>query len=445
MNRLLFILLACLTLPIFAQQDTLHLTLASAQELALENSIALRSQQLQGQISSYQISEARGQLLPQLDARFDIRYFIERPVTFLPGEALGREDDVVPVLLGSDIGYSPMLDLQQVVYDPVFFAELKILEKSAEKNVLLSEAEAANTQSAVVGNYFAVLVNEQRLVQLAEVENQLRSTLENTSAKVDAGLLDAIELERVRLAIDNNQHELAKVEHSIFLGKKLLNHALGMPLDTPVQLTEKLDDIVEPETDFSAMLALPADAADQPSHQLHLLEMDLTKMKIDRQKKATLPTISFYGRLGVAAIDKDYGGMEGREFDWFFNGYIGLRTSWRLNSFYDNKNILPQLELQLRQSELQLQAQQNDFAISIAQAQSRLATALEGYRMQQRQVAFAERELEHVRTRFRNDLASSGDVVEVTEKVSVSQRAVLVAYFEYLSAKFELMGVRGEW
>ena len=103
--------------PLFSQNDTLHLSLDKAWELALDNNLSRLSNFLDRQIAKKELSIARTQVHPQLDAGIDVRYNIEPPIFLLPGETVNQPGEVVIANLASNIGGFPSLRVNQVVFD----------------------------------------------------------------------------------------------------------------------------------------------------------------------------------------------------------------------------------------------------------------------------------------------------------------------------------------
>lgn len=424
---------------IHSQNDTILLTLKEAQQLAIENDVSYKTLLLNHQIADKQLSLAWAQLYPQVQVGMDLRYNIERPISLLPGETVGRPGEVVIAKLGSDFGGAPVVELKQIVFDASLFSEFKIIKESEKANTLEKEISIKEIKTFIAKAYFNCFIHQERIKQLQLAENRLKSTLTQIQIKIQANLLPSIEEERIQLAIQNAQSNFIKANQTLFLEKALLKYTIGLPQNQPMKLVNQFESINDLDADFATLSIQPFDLSHLPKIQLQNHQIQLSKLKIEQQQKTHLPTVSFYGNMGIIALSKKYQSGSDQNLSWHFNSYIGIRANWRLNNFIDNRHILPQLELKRQQAELQLKEQKRLANIEVTRANGKLANALEDYHIHKQKAVFAKKELDYLEIRFRNDLVTSKEVLAAEETLVESQQALLVAYYNYLSARFELM------
>lgn len=429
---------------LFSQEDTVYLNLEKTLQLALESSTAYKSNLVENQIAEQQILFAKSLLYPQVSAGVDVRYNIARPVSLLPGETVGKPGEVVIAKLGSKFGGVPAIDVNQVIYDAELFAEMKLLKENRAAGNLEAAVIKGKIKLHVSKSYFNVLINQAQLQQLRQTEKRLRHTLEEIQTKVDAGIVPNIELERAMLLIEATKSEINKTKQSLDLNKSLLKYSLGLTESQKVIL-EKPQKQFNPEKDYQELLSETLDITQLPEIQAQKHRIQLSKLKIEQQQKHRLPTVSFYSRIGFVSLGKKFEEIDGEDLSIYLNSYAGLKLKWRLNNFLDNKYILPQLQLQVQQSELQLKEQERLKKIEVAQALNKLSNALETYRLFQQKEAFAQKELNYLSIHFQNDLASSKALIEAEETLLIIQQSLQVAYYEYLTARLQIMASRGNY
>ena len=437
---LLLMLLLLAAAGLFAQEDTLRLTLAEAQLRAIERGPAYQISLLDRRLAEEELALARLRLYPQVDLALDARYYFERPPTLLPGEAVGRPGEVAVVQLGGNIGGAPVLDLRQVVFDPTLFSELKILREAGATAELQIEVEARNLKLQVAKSYVTLLAARERQAQLRQTARRLESTLEQVRAKVSAGLLPALEEERVLLTLEQNRAETSQAAEALEMSELLLKQLLGVPPDRPIALTQPF----EPEEDPAGLPVSPADLSRLPEYRLGERQVRLIELESALQRRAVWPRVSLYSQLGVVALGKKVGNEGEDQLSWYFNSFVGLKAVWEINRLVSNGHRLDQLELERRQAEWRWTGQEDQLALAAARAGYQFRAALETLRLQRRRAAFAENELIYLQTRFQSDLAGVREVLEAEEALSAAQRAVQVAYYDCWAVKFDLLSLRDE-
>ena len=424
--------------------DTISLTLEQAWKMAEQNHPDYQSQLISGQITDKQLDEALGKLLPQISGTFDVRYNIKRPTTILPGELVGRPGEDIPVQFGKFWNNTAGIEISQFVFDATILEDLKILSLNRQLDDVQAEVSLQNLKIDAIRSYLQVLINEARSKELKNNALALKNTLVLTQAKVDAELLNEIELERVENSYQNALSDIAKSEQAILLSRQLLNLVLGLPVDQPVVLLDELQVPDDFETTVAMETIQPVNLTNLPALRLQILQVSAIEAEMKKQQKALLPTASLYGYLGSNGVGDQPNWFNSSKIRWYGSSYVGLKLNWQFNAFFDNRQIMPQLTLKMQQAKLQVKGTQNDLMEAIVEAQSNLKSASEDIRIQQRNYKFAKKELNYLTIRFQNDLSTAKDLIEAEETMNAAQAGYWGAYYNFQVAAYELQKAKGE-
>lgn len=441
------LVLLFLQLNVVAQKtlsDTLSLSLEEALALAEKNHGDYQSQRLNGQVVDWQLQQALAQFYPQVSTDFDLRYNIQRPTNILPGELANQPGESIPVQFGTNWNNTAGVEINQLVFDAKLLSDLEIIKLNQQLEETAAEVTLQDLKLATVRSYFQVLANEQVLVQLKENASRLKNTVEMTSAKVDAELLNTIELDRVEANYRNARIDMTKTAQLIILSRQLLNLELGLPIDQSLNLTTTIDQDIDLEKDYAAQVVLPDNLDTQPALRFQHLQNELTVSQIDKQHRSVFPTVALYGYFGTNGVGDKFNWFDSNDIRWFGNSYMGLKFTWQLNPFFDNRFVLPQLQIKKQQSALQLETTQKDLASKLAQAETNLKNALEEVRARQNDLAFSQKEIDYLTIRFRNDLASAKDLIDAEKALRSAQAAYWIARYDYAVAGWELRKAKGE-
>src|SRR5512137_2595005 len=112
----IIILLSIKPVDNFAQ--ALSLTLAEAQDLAVNNSYNVKSAQYDVEIARKKIKENLSYGFPQIDASADYTYYIQLPTSLIPAEFMGGEPgDFVELQFGVKHNLTGGITLNQLIFN----------------------------------------------------------------------------------------------------------------------------------------------------------------------------------------------------------------------------------------------------------------------------------------------------------------------------------------
>ena len=89
-----------------------------------------------------------------------------------------------------------------------------------------------------------MLVNQVRTNLIEANIATLDSTLRETRALYENGFAEKIDVSRIQVQLNNLKAERSGVDQAILASKNLLKFAMGMPVETPITLSEELDNLI---------------------------------------------------------------------------------------------------------------------------------------------------------------------------------------------------------
>lgn len=428
MKHTLVLLLSLFHLIVFAQRP---LSLSEAKASALANKTQLKTDKLRQEVAQAQIKEIVAKYQPQLNLNTDIRYNLVRQSTVLPFLT-------EPVKLGAIFNPQAGLDASYSLFNPNQKSEIRQAELNYELSKFLEESDADNLCYEVEKAYLNVLVQQERLKQLGVNHKKLEADQKEIAVKVAAGLQQQIEAKRVQNSLDVLAIQLAQQQESADLSEMLLKFYSGIGLAEPVKLTDDLQTI---ENQLFKSVSKPEEWSRLPFYRQQKTEQLLAENQIQRIKNRIYPTISVYGYLGVLALANEAKDLNNR---WYPISYAGLRVNWNLNPLWDNKQLLPQYQLKIRETQSALTEWEEGQSIQLLQLQNSLKRAKQDWEIQQKNVAFAAENLKFVESRFRSDLLTYKEVADAEAERETASLNELIAHYNYVLAAVEIRKLKGE-
>lgn len=419
----LSLLLAAAVSPVHAQQWTLRQCI----EHAIEHNISVRQQQISVENSKVQLSTARNQRLPSLNAGAGQNFSFGRGIT-ADNTYTNRSTSSTSVNLSTDV---PLWDGGQM--------EANLRQSKLNLQASLADLEKAREDIAlqVTSTYLNVLyqrelldVQQQQEALSKEQTARLRSLFRNgKKAESDVAQAEATE------ASDH----LATVRQQSQLDLALLDLSQLLELPTPAGF-----DIVNPGEDPSAQSLMAAEAvyaeaaAIRPEIEAERIRLDAARENIKIARSRYFPQISLSAGMGT-----NYYKTSGLRADNFSNQFsnnfsqnIGVNLSIPIFNRFTTRNSVRQARLQASNQELNLEKASKTLYKEIQQAYHNAVEANTQYAAAQTAQSAAATSLHLMQTKFENGKATATEYEEArTRHLRTISEALQAKYTALFRAK----------
>lgn len=425
--------------PLLAQSAQ-PLSLAQAQEQAVQQNRRLKIARSKVEENGYKVTEARSRLYPMILANGMYTYNgITRDLT-LPRGSIGVLPGTTPIPLpqqdltlfqakhnlffGSVLAYQP-ISLISKIKDGI-----KVAQTDVElANTQVSQAELAIRQG-VEKLYFGLLIAQRQ-------QQQQQATIELTQAKLYdlesallAGKTDPVNKVGLQADLANQQQQLLQTSNQVEDYTADLNELLGQPSSTSLT--------VSPLTDSLPALAPLATFLEQSKGNLEL------RQAIQTSEKAT---------LGVKAARKDYiptvGALGGYLFQNVIsdlpqsNYFLGLQVSYNLVDFGRRKATLNQRLSQQQQADENRQYTQEHVTLEVEKAYRKAKQAQSLIPIATQAAQYRRDELKLKSDRLAAGLALKRDVLETQAALAKAEADLYSAQLAYRLAISDLNQLTG--
>ncbi|MGE0589138.1 MAG: TolC family protein, partial [Cyclobacteriaceae bacterium] len=227
-----------------AQSTPVLMSLEECIQYATTNNQNIKNADLSLDISRYKVGEILADGLPQLSASADLSYNFKLPTSFIPAEFFGGEPGTFqPVQFSPAYNGSAGIDLSQMVFDGSYFVGLKASRtytELARKDKIKSEIDVIE---AVSKAYYLALVNHDQMELIEKTYGRLDSLLRDTKAMQQAGFAEQIDVDRIKVQYNNAEVEKENFGRALELSYALLKFQMGMDINTPLELKDRIADI----------------------------------------------------------------------------------------------------------------------------------------------------------------------------------------------------------
>lgn len=430
-----------------AQTDTLRLTEAEALTLATKRNITLQSSRLDVEKARTDKRVNLAKFFPTINLTGQYGYTLKKQVVYFGSE--GGSSNPMAALIPSDgiemgqrHNLSGAITASMPLYSPQLWASLEVDKASVENALEKVRASEVNLRSEVRKAYLGVLLARAGYEVLKASQQQLERSSKDIKLKYDNGLVAEYDLIRIESQAKNLIPNVLQAEQQLRLAKMKLLVLLDYTPETPLELSESLEDYrkqVEAEAlDNATTLDL--------SQNTTLRSLDLSEKTLlaglKVKQREYLPTLglSFNYAYNFAS---DYFRLNNSR-RWSPGSTIGLALNIPLYSGGSTKYGIKSLELQREQLRLQKLNVERQLDLQATNAVQQREQALQQYFASREGERLAQKSLDIAQVRYKS---GNGTVLELNDAELALRQAQLnlsQAVYNYMIALYELHTIQGK-
>ena len=412
------------------------ITLDDAVRIGLEKSRALEIARLDRQMAGQKIRETWSQVLPQITADFTYTRSIKPMVMFFPESLFGGSgNSFQSIAISADNSAVANVNVNQSLFNLSALAGIR----AANTVRRMSDEAYRNAEAGVVTDvkmaYFDALISKDQLRIVEQSIARWEESRKDTQAMFRQGIAADIDTLKAFLSVENLRPELIQAGNRVSITMTKLKNAMGIPPDSSIVLTGKLE--VLPSSYPSDIAAAYGEAlASRPD--LHQLEL---QVKAEGEQVAAanaehFPVLSAFGKWETQTAFND----DTRLADavWPQSSSVGLKLSLPIFTGFRISAKVQQAKI----AQLQTRTRYEDLKANIrAEMEIRLSNFRESQKrieVQSKTISVAERSYRISLLRFREGIGSRLELTDAELQLNKAKTNYLQAIYDYLVASVQL-------
>jgi outer membrane protein TolC len=408
-------------------------SLRSAQDFAVKSSYDTQRSQLDIQSAQKKVRETVRTGFPQISSAISYMNNLELATILIPDFIGGNFDEKIPVQFGTQHNASVGLTLDQLIFNGSYLVGLKtskIYRRLADQN---HEKTQLDIVEMVTNTYYLILVSEEsERILISNLEN-LEKTHYEIRERYKEGFVAETDADLVLISVTKLKNGLQAVVRQKEIAYKLLKYQMGLDLNEPIALTDKLEDILQ-QIDVSKATATEFDLQQNIDYKLLETQEKLSEMALKNEKVQYFPTISAFYSFNLNAFRDEFNFFNFKE-DWFRTQVLGININLPLFKSGVQRAKVAQAFIALKQVQnAKVQASQG-LTLEAARAKSNLDSAYENYLNTKENVGLSKRVYDVTLIQYREGVVSSLDLTQANDKYLVAQSDYIQAMSGLLTAK----------
>lgn len=465
MNRYLLLLIALAIGNVSIGQDqptpTAKKTFNLEQSIAyaLENNISIQNAELDEKIANGRVKETRGIGLPQVDASASLLHNQKLPRFF------GQVSDQNPILSeipGVENGQVVALQnffqlkssgdagvkINQLLFNSSYLVGLQAANAYRDLAVKTSDQNKEQVIQNVSKAYYACLINRDRVTLFESNIARVDSLLRTTTALYENGFAEAIDVDRIKVTLNNLKVEQSKFLRLQELSYHLLKFQMNYPIDQDIDVQGDLSSI-EISGDVLNQYSVNWDYAQRTDYRLLEANRKLQALNLKNKYAEGLPSLNAFANLGYSTQSPTISGIFKTETDLPDLGVIGPDKWYSYTNFGVSLNIPLFSGLQrtykIQQAKLELQKTDNNFRslksgidLEIRQVAANYLNSVETVEAQKQNSELAANVARVTKIKFEQGVGSNLEVVEAESALREAQVNYYNALYDAIVAKIDL-------
>ena len=407
------------------------LSFADAIQLAIENNLATLLAHERRNEARGNKQQSRAPLLPNISGVAYQASLTENLV------ALGFQPGVIPgfnsTFLGPFKNFDARVLMRQTVFDLSAIRNYQA-GRAGVRVAELQEGLAREQVASTAGLIYLEALRAERAVSAAQANVELAQTLfQLAQDQRNAGVATGVDVTRAQTRLAEQKTALAQAQTTSEQARLSLQRVIGLPLGSPLVLTDQLRFVEEPMPSID--MAVAQAGHDRREIQVAEEENKVSELERKAARAEHLPSLEVVGDYGASGITPGSFDLPTRRVAIQLNVPIfnGGLTQGRLTAAASRQ----------RQTELELSNIRGQVEEDVRLALTTLRTAAVQVRAADESVTLAQRELEMARDRFRAGVGDNLEVVTAQTSLANARDAQVTALAQHNAARLNLAAALG--
>lgn len=427
-KQIVIIILGLLLFGRVSARERLTLDLEAAKERALNFNRTIKNSGLSVDQSQEKLWETIAAGLPQVNAGADYTNALGAEISIQFDENMPATK--IPIKPTSNFN----LQVGQLIFSGSYLIGIqtaKLARQLSEKSLKKTEQEVV---SQVVEGYYLVLISEESVNILRNNTENLQEIYRKTEPLVRVGMMEKVELDQLSVQVNSLLNAIRSAERQLELAKNLLRVQLGVPAETELELTQTLSDFID--DDELTMEFNPVFEPEQNvDFQLLKVQEEMTEKMITMQQASYLPTVTGFYNYTEKILKP--------AFDMSPKHLVGLQMNIPVFSSGERRSKVRQAKIDLETTRNSKALLEEQLDIQYKQLQFNLASALESYQTQKKNVEVSREVYQNLRRKYEQGMISGLELTTADSNYLQAESEYLTSILEVLQSQNALEKLTG--
>ncbi|MDT8400152.1 MAG: TolC family protein [Bacteroidales bacterium] len=412
--------------------SVLTLSLPEAQEYAVEHNKMVKASRYDVQAAEMSKWEVISNGLPRLDGSGSLNDNLKLMTTLLPGEIIGQPGEKIPVQFGSKYNSSYGFQATQMIFNAPYFVGIKTVKLAEKMSQQLLEKSEIDIREQVINTYYLILISRESLDILNGTSENLREVYRSTKSMKEVGMAEETDVDQMLSNVRGLETNIRSMERNLEFSYNLLRFQLGVDMDTDIELTTGLQDLLD-EASIESLMESDFNLQQHIDFRLTESQVQMQELTLKNEKASILPSLStFY------SWNKNGMGDKLNDMRWFPNSMLGFQVSIPIFASGQRYSRIKRAQIDLEKAQTNKNLVEDQLRLQEKQLRFNLINARDQYDTQKENVEVAYRVYESIENKYRQGVASSLDLTQAHNNYLQAENNYVSALMDLLQTKLAL-------
>lgn len=429
----LVLLLFFVIIPKAQSQDSVHVDLNKAIEIALSETPTMRIADRNVQIKQWYKKEQIAALFPDVSLATNYnRTLLKQTMSMDMG------GQTMNIKVGRDNTYSVGANLSLPIISPALWSNLKLSSMDIDLAMEAARSSKLEMVNQVKQAYYVYLLAKQSYEVLQKSYANLEASNQLVTNSYNQGLVSEFEKLRSDVALQSQRPAVSSAAKSLRLANMRLKVLLGMNIDEPVIFDGELSDY---EQDVISA-TMPDEKDLQLAYNSALRQMDMGIQQLEQSKKiiigSSCPMLALAGSFQYSGM-----GDDGQKFTNYPYSYVALSLQVPIISWVSTSYKLKQVNLNIENMKDQRLDAERNLRIGAQSYLNDMQQAIEDIAADRETMTQAQKAYEIAQKQYEVGMNTWLDLSTAELTLTSTQLTYCQSLFNYLSAKANLDATLG--
>ncbi len=430
MKKILYLLLfTVFHISLFAQTDTVRLSISQATQLGISNRFDVKSDSLNINIAESELIRSKKELLPDLSASGKLTYYEKLQPSIIPAGYLGfTESQKIAIGMKNNTAFA--LDLTYAVYKPGLYTDIAVAKNNLNLEKEKNSKNNTDVKIEISESYYNVLLKELQYVIARENEQRYKAYYDLASGEYNNGALIESEALQAELDYKNARANTEKQKQNYLLSQQHLKYKINVPEQFTVILTDSLQTMENSKT----IVDLSANVASNRSELKQLfIEQAGNALQLKKARQNYLPSLSLFANYTQLFQGPEFN--YANNFYWAPVNYIGAKLSIPITGSIKNINLVREYKFKISQSDFNLKQRAADVEYEIQKAITNLANSDKNLSVAKDNYTLSQRVYELKKQQFNLGSFSYEKLLDTEKSLAATEQDYITAVYDFLIAR----------
>ena len=192
--------------------------------------------------------------LPQISSEVNYQNFLEMPVSLVPAEFFGgNPEEFRELTFGTEQNMIGTLKMEQLIFDGSYLVGLQATKVYLAISENLFEKTNLDVKKMVTNLYSNVLLAKYNIRFLEKNKASLENNFQEIHQMFINGFEEQESVEQIQLSLAQTNSQLKYAKNLLKIQQEMLKFVIGYPIETPLKLSDELDDIFNEDLYFESL------------------------------------------------------------------------------------------------------------------------------------------------------------------------------------------------